>query len=162
MTESLTIRRFRRSDADQVWTVHERALRASDLTFIVDTPADDDLTEITDQYLNRGGEFLVGLTNEVIVATGGFQPQCDDVVEIRRMRVHPSYQRRGYGEQILVALEEKARQCGFSKTVLATNEHLDAAQKLYLEHGYTETHRETDPSTGDQFIHYRKDLRDKS
>lgn len=60
VAEALTLRRYEPADADRVWAVHERALRASPLPFVEDAPADEDLTEITDRYLEAGGEFLVG------------------------------------------------------------------------------------------------------
>jgi len=159
---SLTLRRYEESDSEQVWTVHERALRASPLEFIEDAP-DDDLADITGHYLDSGGEFLVGLADGDIVATGGFQPEEDgetdeyDTAEILRMRVHPDYQRRGYGEQVLEELERRAGERGFDTLVLYTNEKLTAARNLYEKHDYEETYRET-IQTDDTFIHYRKRL----
>lgn len=74
------------------------------------------------------------------------------------MRVDPNHQRRGYGERILVALEDRAKEREFERIFLDTNEHLTAARKLYEKHGYEESHRETRPATGVEFIYCRKDL----
>lgn len=158
MGEDLTVRQYRPADAERVWDVHELALRASPLEFVEDAPADEDLTEISERYLDPGGEFLVGLTGDEIVAIGGFQPREDDTAEIRRIRVHPEYQRRGYGEQLVVELEERARESGFDRIVLDTNGRLTAAQKLYEKRGYEETRRETHPELGDEFVYYQKEL----
>lgn len=73
MSNRLTIRQYDPSDADRVWVVHERALRASPLGFVEDAPVDEDLTEISERYLADGGEFLVGLVEREIVSIGGFQ-----------------------------------------------------------------------------------------
>lgn len=158
MVEELTVRRYKFSDAEEVWTVHELALRASPLEFVEDASADEDITEISECYLDEGGEFVVGLIDDEIIAIGGFQPQEDDTAEIRRMRVHPDHQRQGYGERLLATLEERAREQGFSRIILDTNEHLTAAQKLYEKRGYEETHREAHPVIGDTFVYYRKSI----
>lgn len=158
MVSDLTIRRYESSDAEQVWTVHELAFRASPLEFVEDAPADEDITEITGRYLDTGGEFLVGLSEDGIVAIGGFQFREGKTVEIRRMRVHPDHQRQGYGERLLEALEERAQKRGVNRIVHETNEHLIAAQNLYKKHGYEVTRRETHPVTGDEFISYEKEL----
>lgn len=158
MAGDLTIRRYEQSDAEQVWTVHELALRATPLEFVEDAPADEDVAEITERYLDAGGEFLVGLSDDEIAAIGGFQPRAGDTVEIRRIRVHPEHQRRGYGERLLEALEERARGRGADRIVLDTNERLRAAQNLYEKRGYEETRRETHSITGDEFIYYEKEL----
>lgn len=158
MGAELTVRRYEPSDADAVWRVHELALRASPLGFVEDAPADEDLTDVSGHYIDAGGEFLVGVVDEEIVAIGGFQPQEDDAAEIRRMRTHPDHQRHGYGEDLLLKLEDRAREQGFERLVLETNERLTAAQSLYGKHGYTETHRKTHPVTGDEFIRYEKEI----
>jgi len=158
MGESLTIRRYEPSDGKRVWAVHERALRASNLAFLGDTSLDADLTEIADRYLETGGEFLVGLVDGTVVATGGFQLEDERTAELRRMRVDPEYQRRGYGVRMLEELEGRARERGIEAVVLGTNERLTAARRLYEKHGYAETHRRPHPETGDVFVYYRKEL----
>ncbi|WP_227355914.1 GNAT family N-acetyltransferase [Haladaptatus salinisoli] len=158
MVKEFTIRQYKPSDADRVWTIHERALRASPLEFVEDAPADADLTNISECYLDVGGEFLVGLIDEQIIAIGGFQPQENKTAELRRMRVHPDHQQHGYGAQLLGTLEERARKQGFTRIVLETNAYLRAAQKLYENYGYKESHRERHPMTADEFIHYQKEI----
>lgn len=156
-TDSLTVRRYRESDAEDVWVVHERALRASPIEFVEDAPDDKDLTEITAHYLHEGGEFLVGVVDGTVVATGGFLPENGESAEILRMRVHPDHQGQGYGERILQSLERRARDRGYTVLVLYTNAQLRAARQLYEKNGYEETSRET-IHTGDTFVYYRKQL----
>lgn len=156
--EALTVRRYRPADVAAVWAVHERALRASGLEFVEDAPVDADLTAIRARYLDRDGEFLVGLADDRIVAIGGFRPRDDETVEIRRMRVHPDHQRRGFGRRLLTALEGRARDRGFRSAVLETNERLHAAMAFYEARGDDEAGRETHPATGDTFVTSRKVL----
>lgn len=125
-------------------------------------PAYQDITDgflgITAGYLDVGGEFLVGLRDNLIVAIGGFQPLDDSTAEIRKMAVHPDHQRQGYGERILVELEGRAEKRGFDRLVLETYERLTAARNLYEKYGYVETRWERDEEFGDARIYYRKDL----
>ena len=158
MASDIIIRQYESADAERVWTVHELALRSSPLTFVEDAPADDDITAITERYLDAGGEFLVGRVDEEVVAIGGFQPRDDETVEIRRMRVHPDHQRHGYGTELLEALEERARERGVDRCTLDTSEHLTPGPSLYEKHGYRETHREIHPATGDEHIYYENVL----
>lgn len=157
MSDNLTIRRYRRDDAERVWTVHELALRASPLEYVENAP-DDDLENVTEEYLDSGGEFLVGILSGEIVGIGGYQPLENGEAELRRMRVHPDYQRNGFGEAILEELESRAETRGIDRFVLYTNEQLNAAIEMYQKHGYDITSRESHPETGDEFLHLEKRL----
>ena len=157
MSSDLAVRRYEPADRERVWEIHERALRASPLEFVENAPGDEDLESIPETYLESGGEFLVGCVEDEIVGIGAFQPRDDETVEIRRIRVHPDYQRRGYGAALLGALEDRARSRGFDRFVLETTERLTAAQRLYERHGYEERDRETHPITGDELVRYEKE-----
>lgn len=154
----LTVRRYEPADADDVWSVHERAMRASPLPYVENAPGDEPLADVTGHYLDRGGEFLVGLVGDDVVAIGGFQVIDERTVEIRHVRVDPHYQRRGYGNQLLSELEARARSAGARRVTLHTNERLAGARRLYEGNGYEETRRETDDEAGFVFRYYQKQL----
>jgi GNAT superfamily N-acetyltransferase len=78
-------------------------------------PWDDDLRSIPVSYLQDGGEFIVGLVNGRLVAMGRLRHITDAAAELKRMRVHPAFQRRGFGREILGALENRARELGYTK-----------------------------------------------
>lgn len=158
MGADLTVRRYEPADRERIWAVHERALRASPLEFVENAPADEDLAAISEEYLASGGEFLVGCVDGDVVAIGGFQLRGDETAELRRLRVHSDYQRRGFGRRLLEALEERARSRGLERLVLETNERLAAARRLYEAEGYEETRREPHPVTGDDVVRYEKEL----
>lgn len=159
----LDIRQYTPPDAERVLTVYELALEAHGWEFSEELPPDVDITDsflgISENYLDEGGEFLVGLSDDNIIATGGFKPEDDSSAEIRKMAVHPDHQRRGYGERILVELEGRAEIRGFDQLVLETFESLTAARRLYEKYGYVETGREPDREFSEERIYYRKDLR---
>lgn len=60
----------------------------------------------------------------------------------KRMRVVPNFQRRGFGQAILAALETKARDMGYRTLHLDTSVKQPAAQQFYAKNGYAETGRE--------------------
>lgn len=162
MAWDLDIRQYTPSDAERVLTVYELALKAHGWEFGEEIPPDQEVTDnflgISENYLGRGGEFLVGLSDDNIIATGGFKPEDDSTAEIGKMAVHPAHQRRGYGERILVELEELAELRGFDLLVLETFESLIAARRLYEKYGYEEIRRELDDEFSEERIYYRKDL----
>jgi GNAT superfamily N-acetyltransferase len=137
----LHIRRYEAPDHAQVWDLHNLALRQVG-AHAGNGAWDDDFHKIEQAYLNSGGEFLVGaLEDGRIVAMGAFRRITADKAEVKRMRVHPEFQRHGFGQQILTALEARAREMGYHILCLDTAVIQTAAQQLYLKNGYHETGR---------------------
>ena len=103
-------------------------------------PWNSDLDEIEDLYLD-GGDFIVGIYDSAIIAMGALRRVSDDVVEMKRVGVDPSYQGRGIGRALLAAMEARAAELGFKTIVLDTTELQPIAQHLYGNHGYVESGR---------------------
>jgi ribosomal protein S18 acetylase RimI-like enzyme len=137
----LVIRRYEARDHDTVWWLHLHALEAMGLVDEDTADLDDDVHHIEDVYLATGGEFLVGEIDGAIVAMAALKPTSAGRAELKRMRVHPAYQRRGLGQEILEALEMRARESGFRTIHLDTTVQQEPAQALYLKNGYRETRR---------------------
>lgn len=91
-------------------------------------PWDDDLQHIDEVYLSDG-DFLVGEADGGIVAMGAIRKKTDDCAELKRMRVHPEHQRLGYGQQMLDALEQRARTFGYRRLCLDTTVQQVAARR---------------------------------
>jgi ribosomal protein S18 acetylase RimI-like enzyme len=138
----LEIRRYQASDYDEVWNLHVLGLQHVG-AYLGEGPWDNDLRQIEQAYLLNRGEFLVGTIDGRIVAMGAFRKTSDERAEIKRMRVHPDFQGRGYGQMILDELERRAKAAGYTILHLDTSVVQVAAQKLYIKNGYTETGRET-------------------
>lgn len=155
MTDELEIRRYEPGDKNAVWRVHERAFRATLPRFI--PTMERDLRNVPGAYLDTG-EFLVGEVTNEIVAIGGFRPVDELTVELKRLRVCPDYWRRGYGQTLVVALENRARDRGYERVVLRTSEQLLAAQSLYRGESYRETGRERHPEDDIGLICFEKDI----
>jgi ribosomal protein S18 acetylase RimI-like enzyme len=150
----LEIRRYQDADNPAVLELHHLALEATGAYF----PGkwNDDLDDIQNHYLNNGGEFLVGTLDGKIVCMGAFRRKSDTLAEIKRMRVLPEYQRRGFGQIILNQLEEKASQLGYTELCLDTTTLQVPAQKMYQKNGFTVTGRGQMPPF--EVIYYHKTL----
>lgn len=131
---SFILRRFQPGDDAAIMDLHERALRQ--VGAYLPGPWNDDLLDIPSAYLHNGGEFLVGTLDDRIVAMGAFRRTDAERAEIKRMRVDPACQGRGYGRMILLALEERARQMGYEVLHLDTSTNQPVAVHLYQRHGY--------------------------
>ena len=139
-TGVLELRRFEAGDARAVRELHDLALTEAG-AHLGRGPWDDDLDSIAATYLDGGGEFLVGVRDGRLVAMGALRHITDIVGELKRMRVHPAFQRRGYGRLILARLETRARELGYRKLRLDTTIMQIAAQRLYASAGYREVGR---------------------
>jgi len=138
----LAIRRYRDADHDDVWALHNLALHDVG-AHAGNGPWDDDLHHIAPVYLDAGGEFLVGLHDGRIVAMGALRRTAGDAAEVTRMRVHPDFQRRGFGRAILESLLRRASRLGCRRLHLETTVGQLAARKLYRASGFVEVGRTT-------------------
>ena len=153
MAEGLRIRRYDPHDADPVWTLHETALRDAG-TDPADVPGTDDLQRIEATYLDAGGDFLVGF----VPSEAGHDDErtIAGAAELHRMRVAPTHQRRGYGQALLVTLEERAANRGFDVVLATTARRQSAAVAFYREEGYEPVGESTE--AGYRLIHFEKEL----
>lgn len=134
------IREFRSEDIGAVLRLHHEALKAIN-AWIGSGKWDSDLQDIERAYLKNGGAFLIGTVDGQIVAMGALRIILPEVGEIKRMRVSPDFQRRGFGQAILTTLEKEALSRGCRLLVLDTTVRQVAAQNVYLKNGYREIRR---------------------
>jgi ribosomal protein S18 acetylase RimI-like enzyme len=139
-TERLRIRRYERGDKRAIRRLHDDALNEVG-AHLGSGPWDQDLDEIESVYLDSGGEFLVGILNEEVVAMGALMKVSPGKAELKRMRVRPGLQGRGHGQTMLDALHRRAAELGYSTIRLDTTVQQRAAQRLYLKNGYSEAGR---------------------
>jgi GNAT superfamily N-acetyltransferase len=135
LPDDLEIRRYCPSDHDAVWALHNLALNQVN-AHGGNGAWDDDLHQVEDAYLRDGGDFLVGTLAGRIVAMGALKRVDGRCAEVKRMRVHPDWQRRGLGSAILRALEARARELGYTVLRLDTTTRQPAAQAFYARSGY--------------------------
>ena len=79
-----------------------------------------------------------------------------DRAQIRRMRVYPEFQRRGFGQAIFTTLEKRAGELGYSVLHLDTTVLQVVAQAFYAKNGFREVRR--GELAGFDCIFYEKQL----
>jgi ribosomal protein S18 acetylase RimI-like enzyme len=136
-----TLRRYQPADQEAVIYLHVFAIQQTG-AYLGRGPWDDDVYAIEEAYLNNQGEFLIGEWDGVFVAMGAFHRTTSERAEIKRMRVHPDYQGRGFGQIILSELEARAHAMGYKTLHLDTSVVQIPAQKLYEKNGYREVGRD--------------------
>ncbi len=135
-----TLRRYQPTDLGAVEYLHVYAIQQAG-AYLGRGPWDDDVYNIEAAYLDNHGEFLIGEWDGVFVAMGAFHRTGQGRAEIKRMRVHPDYQGRGFGQFILSELENRARAMGYKTLHLDTSVVQVPAQKLYEKNGFHEVGR---------------------
>ena len=151
----MKIRRYQETDHDQVWDLHNLALEAAG-AHPGSGAWDEDLHNVSQEYVDGGGDFLVGTHDNLIVAIGALKRSSSDRAEIKRMRVYPDFQRRGLGLLVLRALEARATELGYVTLHLSTTVQQIAARRLYARSGYLEVGRST--VKGFNIVHFEKRL----
>jgi ribosomal protein S18 acetylase RimI-like enzyme len=131
---TLVLRRYEPSDLQAVWALHQLASQVAGVP--TPEPYFSDLHDIERAFLNNGGAFVVGEYEGRIVAMGGLKRTACDRAEITRMRIHPDFQRQGFGSVILRHLEKHAAELGYRTLHLDTLVVQEAAQRFYRHHGY--------------------------
>lgn len=134
------IRRYRASDREEVRHLHDAALHEVG-AHLGNGGWDRDLDDIENVYLKSGGEFLVGVVDGEVVAMGAMRRTDKERAEVKRMRVRPALQGRGFGQRLLSALEERAAVLGYVSLCLDTTVGQSVARRLYEKNGYKETGR---------------------
>jgi len=137
----LEVRRYSKADHAEVLRIHVLAMETAG-AYKGPGPWDEDLERIEETYLDGSGEFLIGRLEGRLVAMGAFKKSDPGSAEIKRMRVHPESQGRGFGRRILEELERRARSLGYRRLHLETSVVQIAAQGLYRGAGFLEAGRE--------------------
>jgi DNA-binding MarR family transcriptional regulator len=84
------------------------------------------------------GAFLVASVDGEPVACGAVKPIAPGVGYLKRMWVAPAVRGLGFARRMLAALEQQARELGFTTLRLETNRALTEAIRLYESAGYVE------------------------
>jgi putative acetyltransferase len=82
------------------------------------------------------GTFLVAYVDGEAAGCGGVGRLDDTLGELRRMYVLPTHRGKGLGRALLVALEDAARELGYTTMRLETGNEAPEALGLYTSSGY--------------------------
>ncbi|VVB58766.1 Acetyltransferase (GNAT) family protein [Candidatus Anstonella stagnisolia] len=95
-----------------------------------------DLGKIKEDYLGNNGAFLLWLDGGRLVGMGGLLKIDAGTANVKRVRVHPDYQRKGLSAEILAELERRARLLGYRKLVANTAKGNVPAEKMFMKAGF--------------------------
>ncbi len=98
--ESMRFIRYRLEHRQPMLVLHRSAMNGF-TTGMSQHDEEADLITVEEVYLRGGGEFLIGLLDDRVVAMGGFRRLSDTSAELRRMRIQRELQGFGYGTQLL-------------------------------------------------------------
>jgi GNAT superfamily N-acetyltransferase len=92
-----------------------------------------------DDFRPPAGTFLVGYDEDGrAVCGGGVKGLGGGIGEIKRMYVVPQARGRGIAKELLVALEDAARELGYDVARLDTGPQQPHAERMYRSAGYAE------------------------
>ena len=87
--------------------------------------------------IDQGGQIFFAVEREVVLGTCAAIRHSDKVVEIAKLAVVPSAQRRGIGRMLTKAVIEYSRGTGVWKVCLVSSSKLKSALRLYESMGFT-------------------------
>jgi GNAT superfamily N-acetyltransferase len=125
----------------------------------------DGLASAGEAFSPPGGAFILARPGDAVgpdaadsapMGCGALQQLDSETAEVKRMWVNPSSRGLGVGKQLLVALEEHARNAGYRRIVLDTNGTLTEAIRMYTGQGYVAIARYNDNPYAEHF--FAKDL----
>ncbi|QDZ38718.1 GNAT family N-acetyltransferase [Euhalothece natronophila Z-M001] len=86
--------------------------------------------------IEPGGQIFFILDHEIPVGTCAIFPLSADEYELSKMAVEPAYRRQGYGNQLMEAALNFAREAGAQRISLITDTELADAIRLYQRYGF--------------------------
>lgn len=139
------VRAYRPGDAESVRRVMRAALR--DVDPVLETIPDDPAETARAVVEAPEGVFLVAVREGTVVGTGALQPVAGlteavlgeapaELLELKRMHVHPDHQQTGVGGTILEALLKRAERGRCEGLVLTTSDRQQAAHGFYESAGF--------------------------
>ncbi|WP_404451548.1 GNAT family N-acetyltransferase [Virgibacillus necropolis] len=102
----------------------------------IDHTLNPDLNILCAHYSKRGNAFYIGFIDNNLICTGALTKECTTTGRIERMSVKKAYRRNGIAQLMLEHLELKAKQLGYSKIVLETNQLWNSAITFYKKNGF--------------------------
>ncbi len=106
MDKVLSIRQYQQKDLATVKALHIEGLKQYGVEY--DPYFDSDLDNIEELYLNNNGDFLIGICDNEIVATGAIGEVTTTKAILKRLRVRRDVQRKGHGQTMLRRLIDRA------------------------------------------------------
>lgn len=115
--------------------MYPRFERELNITWDVNNGVNKIISDLS-KFAPPKGRFLLANYDSNLVGCAGLIKINDDIGELTRMYVKPSYQRKGIGRALFTAISSEARQIGYSKIVLDSPGFLKEAHAFYYSFGF--------------------------
>lgn len=102
-----------------------------------------DTAQLQDPYRNvlePGGEIFFVLENDEVVGTCAMVPHGPNCYELAKMAVNPILRGKGYGDILMQAALNWAKERKANRVILLSNTKLEPAISLYKKHGFQTIH----------------------
>ena len=96
--------------------------------------------------IGNGGQIFLAVEGAVVLGTCAAIRHCNEVVEIAKLAVAHSVQRRGIGRLLIQTVIDYARSIGAQKIFLVSNSRLRSALRLYESMGFAHATLPVKPS----------------
>lgn len=140
ISDSIVFRHFKKGDTKKIIELHKIALMETGA--YASGPWNDDMKNIEKVYIKPGGCFVLIEKSSNIIAMGALKIINSKEAEIKRMRVEPAIQRKGYGQIILDYIISFAINNKIKRLILDTTELQIPAQEFYKKNNFTEYGRD--------------------
>jgi putative acetyltransferase len=87
-------------------------------------------------HLTHIHDVFIMYDNEYPIACASFKHYEKGIAEVKRVFVRKEYRGQGISKQLLIRLEEKAKEKGYHRLILETGKMLREANELYKNIGY--------------------------
>ncbi len=125
--------------------LNERVKRDYGLEFDVNAMIESDLSDLH-KFHPPDGRFYLAQYDKTIAGVGCLKKLTEDVGEIQRMYVLPSFRGKGIGRAIVSRLIDDAKSIGYRQLKLESLEFLREAHSLYRSVGFHEINSYADNS----------------
>lgn len=99
---------------------------------------DPQLDDLSSYYASlHGAGYYVLEENGAILGCGGFGPVNQEICELQKLYVHPSYRGQGLASKLIQQIFQDAQNAGYQHIYLETAEVLGEAVKAYEHWGFS-------------------------